>query len=192
MSMAKNAALYFIKRDEVDQLREEVRMLRAERDLVLLGPDNVEPEVGIQKPTLLEQVVTAERDALRTENARLRAELARSETVARAVERLGLASEDEFEQGAQLAVDEVAMTAMENDVAALRKELAARDDDFAGCCRGDGVGWRRRARGQLLLLPRVLRRVWRRRPRSALRLVCFGNPVRFDSRARLDNLYREG
>ena len=86
--MAKNAALYFIKRDEVDQLREEVRMLRAERDLVLLGPDNVEPEVGIQKPTLLEQVVTAERDALRTENARLRAELARSETVARAVERL--------------------------------------------------------------------------------------------------------
>ena len=58
MSMAKNAALYFIKRDEVDQLREEVRMLRAERDLVLLGPDNVEPEVGIQKPTLLEQVVT--------------------------------------------------------------------------------------------------------------------------------------
>ena len=99
MSMAKNAALYFIKRDEVDQLREEVRMLRAERDLVLLGPDNVEPEVGIQKPTLLEQVVTAERDALRTENARLRAELARSETVARAVERLGLASEDEFERG---------------------------------------------------------------------------------------------
>ena len=61
----------------------------------------------------------------------LRAELARSETVARAVERLGLASEDEFERGAQLAVDEVAMTAMENDVAALRKELAARDAECA-------------------------------------------------------------
>ena len=117
--MAKNAALYFIKRDEVDQLREEVRMLRAERDLVLLGPDNVEPEVGIQKPTLLEQVVTAERDALRTENARLRAELARSETVARGVEGLGLASED-FERGAQLAVHEVAMTALAERVAALR------------------------------------------------------------------------
>ena len=53
MSMAKNAALYFIKRDEADQLREEVRMLRAERDLVLLGPDNVEPEVGIRSPRSL-------------------------------------------------------------------------------------------------------------------------------------------
>ena len=53
-------------------------------------------------------------------------------------------------------------------------ELAARDDDFAGCCRGEAVGWARRARGQLLLLPRVLRRVWEARPRSALILV----PVR--------------
>ena len=129
--MAKNGVLYALKRDEASRLREEVALLRAERDAVLLGPDKVEPEVGIQKPTLLEQVVTAERDALRTENARLRAELARSETVARAVERLGLASEDEFERGAQLAVDEVAMTAMENDVAALRKELAARDAECA-------------------------------------------------------------
>ena len=129
--MAKNGVLYALKRDEASQLREEVALLRAERDAVLLEPRKVEPEVGIQKPTLLEQVVTAERDALRTENARLRAELARSETVARAVERLGLASEDEFEQGAQLAVDEVAMTAMENDVAALRKELAARDAECA-------------------------------------------------------------
>ena len=129
--MAKNGVLYALKRDEASRLREEVALLRAERDAVLLEPRKVEPEVGIQKPTLLEQVVTAERDALRTENARLRAELARSETVARAVERLGLASEDEFERGAQLAVDEVAMTAMENDVAALRKELAARDAECA-------------------------------------------------------------
>ena len=74
--------------------------------------------------------MTAERDALRTENARLRAELARSETVARGVEGLGLASED-FERGAQLAVHEVAMTALAERVAALRKELAARDAECA-------------------------------------------------------------
>ena len=56
-------------------------------------------------------------------------------------------------------------------MACVIEELAARDDDFAGCCRGEGVGWRRRACGQLLLLPRVLRRVWEARPRSALILV---------------------
>ena len=128
--MAKNGVLYALKRDEASRLREEVALLRAERDAVLLEPRKVEPGVGDQKPTLLEKLVTAERNALRTENARLRAELARSETVARAVERLGLASEDEFERGAQLAVDEVAMTAMENDVAALRAELAARDAEL--------------------------------------------------------------
>ena len=40
--MAKNGVLYALKRDEASRLREEVALLRAECDAVLLGPDKVE------------------------------------------------------------------------------------------------------------------------------------------------------
>ena len=56
------------------------------------------------------------------------------------------------------------------EVAWVIKELAARVDYLAGCCRGEGVGWLRRARGLPLAPTRAAARL-EARPRSALILV---------------------